>query len=413
MSISIAEVSVEHHHSGFAIFHSRPRLSWRFNSTNVKGWTQASYSLALSRNGKEEIYDVTSSDSILVPWPSTPLSSREVVHVKVRATGEDGLSTKWASLRLEVALLERSQWKSTLISSPAQDKDEPKRPFRLRKAFHCSASGASNASRLYATAHGIYQVEINGKVVGDELLTPGWQSYKHRLHYQTYDVGEYLVDGENVIGVYIAEGWYAGRLGRPGTSNIWGDRLGFLAQLEVDGRIVCATNATWEYLDGPIIAAEIYNGEIFDTTLDDPAWSTTSFLKKVGCDAEELPFPSAELISPEAAPVRRVMEVKPQQIIVTPSGKKVLDFGQNLVGWLKILVDIPGKEGDVLVIKHAEVLEHGELGTRPLRTAKAQNIVRLGGKTKGYESRFSWYGFRYVFCTQWPSLESELSNQIC
>ncbi|PSN71410.1 hypothetical protein BS50DRAFT_282333 [Corynespora cassiicola Philippines] len=393
MSVQIAQLSAEHHHDGFAISHPRPRLSWRFEATALKDWKQASYTLIISRGGAEDTFEVTSADSVLVPWPTSPLASREIAHVKVRATGRDGSQTNWASLRLEVALLEPSQWKAKLISGPPQNRDTPKEPFRVRKSFECENLGQA---RLYATAHGIYQVEINGKVVGDELLTPGWQSYKHRLHYQTYDVSSYLVEGENTIGAYIAEGWYAGRLGRPGTSNIWGDRLGFLGQLEVGGSVVCTTDSSWEYLDGPVVAAEIYNGEIFDTTRDDLSWSTPTSSAKAAGKVEEIPFPSAELIAPDVAPVKRVMEVRPQSIHITPSGKKVLDFGQNVVGWLKILVDIPGKPGDRLVIKHAEVLEHGELGTRPLRTAKAENVILLGGKTKGYESRFSWYGFRYA-----------------
>lgn len=267
----------------------------------------------------------------------------------------------------------------------------------MRKSFLCSKGGPA---RLYATAHGIYQVEINGKVVGDELLAPGWQSYNHRLHYQTYDVSQYVEDGENVVGAYIAEGWYAGRLGRPGVSNIWGERLSFLGQLEVDGKVVCATDSSWEWLQGPILSAEIYNGEIFDTTLDDPSWSTTTSSTTPNGLVEDVGFPSAKLIAPDAAPVRRIMEIEPIELITTPKRKKVLDFGQNLVGWLKILVDIPGNRGETVVIKHAEVLEHGELGTRPLRTAKAENVIHLGGKTKGYESRFSWYGFRCVTLIQ-------------
>ncbi|KAG6355937.1 hypothetical protein INS49_015321 [Diaporthe citri] len=317
----------------------------------LKGWVQASYTLAISRNGQEETFNVTSSESVLVPWPTLPLPSREVVHVKVCAAGRDGSRTNWAPLVIEAALLERSGWVARLISGPVQARDEPKRPFRVRKSFYCPKGGSA---RLYATAHGIYQVEINGRVVGGQLLAPGWQSYKHRLHYQTYDISSYLVDGENVVGAYIAEGWYAGRLGRPGVSNIWGDRLSFLGQLEVDGQVVCATESSWEWLGGPILGAEIYNGEIFDSALDDP--SPTSSASPKG-PVEDVGFPSAELIAPDAVPVRRVMEIESIELIITPKGKKVLDFGQNLVGWLKILVDIPGKSGDTVVVRHAEVLE--------------------------------------------------------
>lgn len=202
--------------------------------------------------------------------------------------GRDGSHTSWASLVIEAALLERSEWVARLISGPFQRRDKPKQPFRVRKSFSCSKAGSA---RLYATAHGMYQVEINGRVVGDELLAPGWQSYNNRLHYQTYDVTSYLVDGDNVVGAYIAEGWFAGRLGRPGASNIWGDRLSFLGQLEVDGQVVCASDSSWEWLGGPILGAEIYNGEIFDATLDDPSWSTTTSSATTNGLVQDVGFP--------------------------------------------------------------------------------------------------------------------------
>ncbi|KAH8651107.1 bacterial alpha-L-rhamnosidase-domain-containing protein [Xylariales sp. PMI_506] len=392
MSVSIAQVSAEHHHSGFGLFSPTPRLSWRFSPTTVKDWRQASYDIVVSRGEIVEEYHVDSSESILVPWPSSPLSSRESGSIKVRATGKDGIITDWAELRFEVALLELSDWKANMISGPEQDPDEPKVPFRLRREFTLERTGIA---RLYATAHGIYEVEINGKRVGDELLSPGWQSYHHRLHYQTYDITSLLQKGANVIGIYLGEGWYAGRIGW-GTRNLWGKRLGFFGQLEIDGEILVASDDQWEHLDGPVLASEIYDGEIWDSNLEDVSWSTPTSTTAVKGRASILPTPSAKLISPDVAPVRRIMELKAQELIVTPKGKKILDFGQNLTGWLRIEKDIPGQKGDELLIRHAEVLENGELGTRPLRKAEAREIIKLGGRTKGYEPRFTFHGFRYA-----------------
>lgn len=388
-SVQIGRLTVENHHSGFAISSPLPRLSWSFQSADVKGWRQTGYEISIIRSGQEETWNQSSSENLYVPWPSTPLRSREVAQVRVRVTGADELVTDWVSLTIEAALFQRDDWAAKLISAPPQEPSIPKTPFRLRKSFHYEGGKA----RLYATAHGIYQVEINGVVVGDQLLTPGWQSYNHRLHYQTYDVTSYLKSGGNTIGAYVGEGWYAGRLGRPGTSNIWGSRLAFLGQLEVAGKPLVITDGSWEYLDGPVTHAEIYNGETFDTNLDDPTWSTAQTTTKALGKAEELGFPRARLIAPDVAPVRKIMEVKPKSLIVTPRGNKVLDFGQNLVGWLRIETDIPGT--GQIVIRHAEVMEHGELGTRPLRTAQARTVITLGGQSvKGYEPRFSWYGFR-------------------
>ena len=391
MCASIAQVIAEHHHNGFGLFTPVPRLSWRFNQTSVQDWKQVSYEIKVVRLGREEHYQVSSEDSVLVPWPSSPLSSREKASIKISAKGQDGSSTDWSSLDIEVALLDQSDWGAKLISCPRQDAARPKPPFCLRKTFSVTKP---LSARLYATAHGIYEVEINGQRVGDQLLTPGWQSYKHFLHYQTYDVTHLLQEGINTIGTSIGEGWFAGRLGRPGSINIFGDRMGFLAQLEVDGKVAVLTDESWEHFSSPITSSEIYNGEIFDSRLYDPAWSTKSEKSSMSGQVEVLPFPSAKLIAPDVAPVRRIQELKPLEIITTPKGKKVLDFGQNIVGWLRFEKDAPGEGPQEVLIRHAEVMEHGELGTRPLRSAKAELLVKLGGKTKGYEPKFTWFGFR-------------------
>ncbi|KAK8854485.1 hypothetical protein IAR55_003223 [Kwoniella newhampshirensis] len=386
--VTIVQVQAEHHESGFAIAHAEPRLSWRFGSTDVKGWKQKGYEIVVARReGEEETFEVESNGSVLVPWPSRPLKSRQVVSVKVRAIGVDGSKTNWGEIELEVAFLDRSEWKANLISGPSQPRDEPKQPFRLVKTFSLS-SIPSRGARLYATAHGTYEVEINGQKVGDQVLAPGWTSYHHHLRYQTYDITSLLRKGENTISAYLGEGWFATRLGRPGTRNVWGDRLAFLGQLELDGKVQLITDDSWQCVDGPVRNSELYNGETYDTTFDDKA----AKIRKV----EILPFPEAELDSTDAPPVRRVKEVRPIEVITTPSGKTVLDFGQNLVGWVRIEKDFEGQGGDELVLRHAEVLEHGELGTRPLRTAKAEDRLTLGGKTKGWEPKFTFHGFRYV-----------------
>ncbi|WRT68754.1 uncharacterized protein IL334_005734 [Kwoniella shivajii] len=386
MSVTIQSVQAEHHESGFAIAHSKPRLSWRFGSSDTEGWKQTSYEMLIKREDAdiEENYKVQSEDSVLVPWPSTPLSSREIVHVKIRSKGNDEKYTNWSEITLEAAFLDRKEWKANLISGPPQPKDDPKEPFRLRKSF--SISSNPSKARLYATAHGIYNVEINGQKIGDQVLAPGWTSYKNHLNYQTYDITTQLKQGENTITAYIGEGWYAGRLGRPGSRNVWGDRLGFIGQLEIDNKVELVTDDTWECSDGPVKNSEIYNGEIYDTTFDESKAKITR--------VEILPFPEAELISSDAPPVRRVKEVRPVEIITTPSGKTILDFGQNLVGWVRIEKDLKG-DGE-LYIRTAEVLEHGELGVRPLRTATPNDRIILGGKTKGWEPNFTFHGFRYA-----------------
>lgn len=381
MTVAIAQVSVEHHESGFAIAKSKPRLSWRFDETDVENWIQEAYEITVLQDGTETHYSETTSNSILVPWPGQPLHSREAAFIKVRAIGKDGTSTPWAEAKLETSLLDANDWACSMISGPAQDPATPKRPFRLRKTF---TAQIGQTARLYCTAFGIYEVSINGRRVGDQLLTPGWTSYDFHLNYQTYDIGEYLREGENQIVAHVAEGWYAGRLGKT-NRNIWGDRPGFMGQLEVDGRVICATDTSWSFLSSSVLESEIYNGEIVDSN---PSSTIESDLEA----AEVLPFPRAHLISSEAPPVRRIMEIRPVQIIITPTGKTILDFGQNLVGHVRIESDL--YEGSEVSFRHAEVLENGEIGTRPLRTAMARAVIKLGGSTKGWEPKFTFFGFR-------------------
>lgn len=135
---------------------------------------------------------------------------------------------------------------------------------------------------------------------------------------------------------------------------MFGDRLGLLAQLHADGSIVTKTDETWELLDGPVLLSEIYDGETVDTRLDDPDWLENG---KANGKVEVLEFPSGKLIASDAPPVRRVLELAVKEVITTKSGKKVLDFGQSLVGWVRIHKSI-GKDGDEITIRHAEVMEH-------------------------------------------------------
>ena len=400
MTVTIEAVQAKHHESGFGLRCPAPPISWRYAASDDKDWKQVAYEIGITHTSgstgqttPEEIHKVESSSNTLVPWPGpTPLKSRDVSVVRVRALGSDQKWTEWKSMSIETGLMDRSDWKAKLVGGPAQPKEEAKTPFRLRKTF--TLSSIPKKARIYATAHGVYELEVNGQHVGDQVLAPGWTSYHHYLNFQTYDVTSLLKQGENTIGVHVAAGWFAGRLGRPGKYDNFGDRLGFMGQLEIEGKVILASDGEWEVQDSPIAFSDIYDGEHWDSNLEDPTWSTTSpsGQYKVKGKAEVFPDPKGDLYSTDSPPVRKKMEIKAKEIITTPSGRKVIDFGQNLVGWLRLEQEVEGK-GEI-VIRHAEVMEHGELGVRPLRTAKCTDKIVLGGKTKGWEPKFTFHGFR-------------------
>lgn len=418
MPVQISRVTAEHYARAVGIAERAPRLSWRFtghadsDKKTKSGWTQSAYEVSITRGPlggatKDETKRVESEASLLVDWPFAPLAPREGAHVRVRAHGTDG-ATDWAEVYIEAAP-DASDLDAAFISGEAQDVDAPKRPFRVRRTFTASVKDGKPA-RIYATAMGVYELYLNGERIGDELLAPGWQSYEHRLAFQTYDVSALLRDGENVLSAWVAEGWYSGRLGWFHTRNFWGSRLGLMLQLEVGSEAVVKTDKEWEWSYGALSKSELYDGETRDVGVDDEKWKVgTGKGKGDGewCKVQEVKLTSAKLVPAASPPVREVETFQVVQVITTPSGKTILDFGQNFAGYIKILKAPPASTTEI-VLSHAEVLERDELGVRPLRTAKpVDRIIVPQGKHAelvGHTPKFTFHGFRYAQVEGWEGI---------
>ena len=185
-----------------------PRLSW-IVETDIQGWHQSGYEVEeydaddrlMNQTGR-----VKSDQSVLVSWPFTSLASRQRVSVRARVWGNDGGVSDWSeSVPLEVGLLATSDWSARFIS-PVWDEDTKKSnpaPY-LRREFEL-LPGIKSA-RLYITSLGLYEAEINGKVIGDHVFSPGWTVYDERLRYQTFDVTGMLNEGQNAIGAILGDG---------------------------------------------------------------------------------------------------------------------------------------------------------------------------------------------------------------
>jgi alpha-L-rhamnosidase len=255
------------------------------------------------------------------------------------------------------------------------------------------------------TAHGLYEMEINGLRVGDDALSPGWTVYGQRLRYYTYDVTDQLAEGENALGAWLGDGWYRGRIGfNGGHANLYGDKVALLAQLHVthdDGSVtVVGTDQSWKASFGPILFSSLYKGEIFDARELADGWSRPGFDDSGWQPVVGVERDPATLVAPEGPPVRCTGEVRPVTVRTSPSGKVLLDFGQNLVGRLQITVS--GEAGSVVTLRHAEVLQDGELYTRPLRLADSTDRYTLAGAgTETWEPRFTLHGFRYAEIDGW------------
>lgn len=416
----------EHHHNGLGVETPRPRISWRFEASNttIGSWVQTSYELeiAFASDEKRQIFREPGCKSILVPWPAKSLASREAAVVRVRVYGKslaDGPydtnePSAWSEpATVEAALLEQEDFQASFITAAKHlGPPAPLQPIRFRKEFTLPSdiNLESSSARLYITSLGVFDASINGKPVTDECMAPGWTSYKHRLVYRILDVKDLLLPGrKNALCVEVGEGWYAGRLGFKGGIRFrYGDILGLLAQLE----ITVASKTTWSLLSddswsctqSAITSSEIYDGEAYDLREENKDWRFADAVWDASSDVGTriLPWPQTKLVAPDAPPVR-VIETKPCiNVLQSKSGKTILDFGQNLVGKL-FVKSLQLEAGKQVTFRHAEVMEEGELGTRPLRHAKCcDTIIGSGELLQNWAPKFTFHGFRFVQVDGWP-----------
>ncbi|MDC2960284.1 glycoside hydrolase family 78 protein [Streptomyces gilvifuscus] len=275
----------------------------------------------------------------------------------------------------------------------------------LRSEF--TAPTAVRSARLLVTALGVYEMEINGTPVGDHVLAPGWTSYRHRHRYQSFDVTALVREGRNAWGAHLADGWYRGLLGfNGGTRDIYGTRTGLLAELRLeyaDGSAETVTTGDgWRWSPGPILAAGLYEGEEYDARRERTGFGLPGFDDTAWQRADTLDFDTSVLFPADGPPIRRTEHLAPVAVLTSPTGRTILDFGQNLVGRLRIRVR--GEAGHTVTLRHAEVLQDGDLCTRPLRHATATDRYVLRGDPSGeeWEPRFTFHGFRYADIEGWP-----------
>ncbi len=404
--LQVAPPVVEHHRAALGIGEAAPRLSWEVRQA-PDGWSQDAYQLRRDDDGGVTTADWVAGDAqVLVGWPFDTLRSRERATVRVRVRGSDGVVSAWSGpTTVEAGLLAPGDWAAVAITpaGPVED-GELRRPPLLRYEFAVAAGIRS--ARLYLTAHGLVEAEINGIRVGDEELAPGWTVYGSRLHCSTFDVTELLQPGANAIGAFLGDGWYRGRIGFDGgTRDIYGDRLALVAQLEIelaDGtRQTVATGPGWKAGRGPILSSGLYEGETYDARLLPVGWSSPGLDDDAWAHVEVVERDPRTLVAPEGPGIRCTQEVSPVSVERRSDGTYLLDFGQNLVGRLRITVD--GPEGTRIVLRHAEVLQDGELYTRPLRAAVSVDTYVLGpGGRQVWEPRFTIHGFRYAQVEGWP-----------
>jgi len=407
-TLKVKKLRCEYKENPLGIDVKKPRLSWQIDSPK-RGTMQRAYALHVATDSSFEniIWDtgcVESEQSVHVEYMGPALKPRTRYYYRVKVWDQAGHSSDWSETAYwETGLLCSDNWIAEWIVPHDKFSESEASPM-LRRAFHLD--GKIAAARVYVSSLGLYELYINGKRVGDWLLTPGWTSYNKRLQYQTYDVTDYLIEGNNAIGAILGNGWYKGELGWQDHRNLYGDRTALILQMHVlydDGREeIITTDTNWKSSTGPILMSEIYHGEIYDARLEKDGWSTSDYDDHDWLEVSLYHYPKDILVAQENVPVRRIEEIKPIKLFVTPAGEKVIDFGQNMVGWVKFSVS--GMSGSKVILKHAEVLDkNGNFYTENLRRAKQTiQYILKGSGNEVFEPHFTFQGFRYVKIESFP-----------
>ena len=266
---------------------------------------------------------------------------------------------------------------------------------------------------LRLSALGVCEAHLNGVPVSEDVLTPGWTSYEWRLRYAEYDVTDRVLP-ENTIAIALGNGWYRGRLGWGEGSEPYGDELAAFAELRVrfeDGHEqVVGTDTSWKSHDSAVTADDLYDGQSIDARRLDAGWTTPDHDDREWGGVHVVDVDRGILEPYIGPPVRRQAEVVPIRVFTSPGGATLVDFGQNLVGWLR--VHVSGPAGSVVTLRHAEVLEDGEIGIRPLRTAQATDRFTLSGGDDTFEPTFTFHGFRYAEVAGWPEDAAPIAESI-
>jgi alpha-L-rhamnosidase len=410
----VENLTCEHRINPVGLDATVPRFSWKIQAER-RGWQQSAFQIQVSADTdfseKNLVWDsgkMDSDASILQTYKGPALKSGTRYHWRVKVWDEKRQESAWSAAAFwETALLSPTDWKASWVE-PEQETEPPRYSpaWMLRKEFSANKKIAS--ARAYVTAHGLYELYLNGQKVGDEVLTPGWTTYYKRLQYQTFDVTKFLTNGQNAVGAMLGEGWWRSGLGWEKNWAFYGKKLAFLCQIHIryaDGSEEwVVTDGSWKCSnEGPVRANEIYYGEDYDARREMPGWSSPKFDDSRWRNVGVANFFKTNLIAANSVPVRKIQEIKPVRIFKTPKGELVADMGQNMVGWVRLKVK--GKKGRTVTLRHAEVLDkYGNFYTANLRGAKQQIRYTLRGDKGGetYEPRFTFMGFRYVAIENFP-----------
>jgi alpha-L-rhamnosidase len=412
--ITITHVFCDGYENSIGLDTPKPTLSWRLAS-DENGTAQTAYEI-------ETASDEKFSQTI---WQSGPIESSQSQHLtysgpelkphtrywfRIRVRDNTGNLSNWSDpIFVEPALLNDGEWGTPFISSVLDTDPNASSGWYFRKTINLSKELCF--ARAYATALGVYELNINNFRCGNNRLSPGWTNYNRRLLYQSYDITRELAAGENTILLHAGPGWYKGDIaGWIGKRCFYGNRTAvsmLILLAYTDGtREWIRTGSDWKSSPSAVSYAEIYHGEKYDAGI---AKSLKNNLLQ-WTQVEEVSVASGlRILSQDGPLVLPREELRPKALLRDSEGKAIIDFGQNLTGWVRFTVS--GEPGDRVHLRHAEILHpEGEFYTANLRSARQEiEYILSGDGTEEYQPFFTFQGFRYVRVEEYPG-ELRLDN---
>ena len=424
-----------------------PQLGWVLQSDgrNVR---QSAYQWQLSetKDFGDPLYDsgrVESGESRSVPLPDVPLTAcrKYFVRAKVWTETEESI---WAQTFFLTGMTDH-RWNGKFVTAEGENDWVNSKGTYLRKSWRVEKP--VREAYVCATALGLYHLYLNGQKVNEEQFLPGWTSYHEHLCYQTWEVTDFLRQGENVLGAHVGAGWYKGMMGFVHERCTWGSRTAFMAQLTLryeDGtEETIVSDESWLGCASPVTFSEIYDGERYDARLEQNGWNAPGFIAPLGESRNEPPAPPLKdrlkegytdeekaaqrrfaqayypkdtfwrpadtvsvllrVLSPQACSRPKILlELPVREILKTPKGETVLDFGQNLTGHVRFTVR--GKAGALAHLRCFETLDaSGNAYFDNLRGALAEiRYLCRDDEPAAYDECFSFQGFRYALIQEWP-----------
>lgn len=386
-----------------------PFFSWILES-ELNDTVQVGYSIEVKNEGGELVWrtgKVESNENVYISYSGSALQSRTCYTVTVTVWDNYGNESA-VDGTFETAFLSKDDWQAQWAESPIRrKKGKPgfgKQPpaTMFRKKFNLM--GKPVRARLYATCHGVYELSVNGYKVDNRVLAPEHTVYEKYLCYQTYDITPELQQGENVIGMYVGDGWYLGPQSLPNMKKLKHAHA-IIFQLEVvyeDGSTQCICSdqeVTAAY--GPIESSDLFSGEKYNANKEMKGWDTPLFQESGWAQCNSIDYGYSNLIAQFGEPVEPVDLLSVKEVLHSPKGETILDFGQVIAGYVQMKVNVP--QGVEVVLEHSEVLDKdGNF---------FNNITSEGGVGKGcdqkdvfisagieaqYTPHFTFHGFRYV-----------------